>query len=71
MISGNQISAISVMLKKEVLDKTNGYDERFLLEDYPLWMKIAQSYKIAFIPESLVSLRVHTVIIHQRFIVNG
>jgi len=60
MISNNQISAISVMLKKEVLDKTNGYDKRFLLEDYPLWMKIAQSYKIAFIPESLVSFRMHS-----------
>jgi len=70
IITKNTIPAPSVILKKEALEKTNGYDERFSLEDFLKWLQIAQSYKIAFIPENLVYYRTHdnnaSVVYHEK-----
>jgi len=46
------------MIKKEVFDKVDLYDEKFReSEDYDLWLRIAENYKIANLTEPLVMKR--------------
>ncbi|URZ00946.1 glycosyltransferase family 2 protein [Clostridium felsineum] len=51
----------SIMMKKEVIENLNGYDESFLSgEDYDLWLRALKSgYKIEKIEEQLVKVRCH------------
>lgn len=48
----------TVMIKKTVLLEY-GFDERFFLEDYPLWLKISKKYKIGYIKDILTNYRLH------------
>jgi glycosyltransferase involved in cell wall biosynthesis len=55
----NAIVAPSVLIRKEVFDKVGLFDENILFEDRDMWIRIAQSYKIAFVNEPLVFRRQH------------
>ncbi len=55
----NFIPLPSVMIKTAIVREVGGFDERFFLEDYPLWLKIAKNYKIGFIKDSLTFYRLH------------
>ena len=58
LIKYNPFIQSSVMIKKEVFDKVGLYDEKFReSEDYDLWLRIAESYKIANLAEPLVMKR--------------
>jgi len=48
----------SVMMRKYVFLQVGGYDERFqLAQDYDLWLRIAECYKVANIAEPLYKWR--------------
>lgn len=57
LLENNFIPAPTVMLKREVFDKVGAYDERLSFEDYEMWLRIAEKYKIGFIDRSLVFYR--------------
>ncbi len=58
LIRYNPFIQSSIMLKKEIFDKKEGYNESFpQSEDYELWLRIAKNYKIANLPEYLVMKR--------------
>lgn len=58
LIKYNPFIQSSVMVRKEVFDKIDSYDESFSQsEDYELWLRIAKYYKIANLPELLVMKR--------------
>lgn len=48
----------TVMVRKSVLQEVGGYDGKQEIEDYELWWRIAKSYKVANLPESLYAWRV-------------
>ncbi len=48
----------TVMVKTDILREFR-FDERFFLEDYPLWLKITQKYQIGYIKEALTYYRMH------------
>ena len=49
----------SVMIRKEAFDKVGGYDERFIFaQDYDLWLRISEHWKVANIEEPLYFWRV-------------
>ena len=49
----------SVMMRKEAFNKVGGYDERFIFaQDYDLWLRISEHYKVANIEEPLYFWRV-------------
>ncbi|MCS7004629.1 MAG: glycosyltransferase [Cytophagales bacterium] len=52
------ISASSMMIRREVLEKLNGYDESLVYEDYDFWVRSAKIFKYAFLPEVLTYKRV-------------
>ncbi|MBA1438790.1 MAG: glycosyltransferase [Epsilonproteobacteria bacterium] len=59
LIYKNFIPLPSVMVKTKIVKEIGGFDTRFFLEDYPLWLKIAKKYKIGFTTDSLTHYRVH------------
>lgn len=59
--AGNWISAPAVTLRKEIVDKLGGFDERFLFEDYPMWLKILDFKKKLIVHDkTLTYKRIHT-----------
>ena len=49
----------SVMIRNAVLDTVGLYDERFIWQDYDLWVRIARHHRMANIPEPLIIRRKH------------
>ena len=48
-----------VMIRKDVLQEVGGYDEKYkLAQDYDLWLRIAELYKVANIEEPLYCWRI-------------
>jgi glycosyltransferase involved in cell wall biosynthesis len=52
------ISASSILLAREVLDRVGVFDENLpVCEDYDLWLRLALSYPITFIDQPLITKR--------------
>lgn len=49
----------SVMIRKSVLDMVGLYDERFIWQDYELWVRIARHHRMTNISEPLIIRRKH------------
>ena len=50
----NVVQCSSVLVRADVIKKLNGFDERIELraiEDYQLWLRLSENYKIAYISE--------------------
>ena len=48
----------SVMMRKSALQRVGGYDEKFIFaQDYDLWLRVAEKYKMANIDEPLYCWR--------------
>jgi glycosyltransferase involved in cell wall biosynthesis len=54
---GKSICSVSAMVKKEVYDQLNGYDENLYYEDLDFWIRTARSYEFDFIDEILIQKR--------------
>ena len=60
LLRGNFITLTTVMLKKELFERMNGfYSGLNGTEDWDLWLRIAESNPIAYCPEPLAQYRFH------------
>jgi glycosyltransferase involved in cell wall biosynthesis len=60
LLLGNQFVHGSVMFRAECLRTVGAYDETYLLaQDYDLWLRMADTYQVANLPEVLYKYRVH------------
>jgi alpha-1,3-rhamnosyltransferase len=58
--------AIVVMIRRDTLMQVGGYDERFVMEDLPLWLKLtSRGYKLAVLPELFGAYRIHGSGLHN------
>ena len=54
------INAPSAFIKTSILKDLGGYDERFKIEDYPLWLKATQrGHKFHYLRKYTVKYRIH------------
>jgi len=53
LLKGNFINGIGILFKKSTLDDVGLFDEQSLVEDWDLWLRIAEKYPIGFIPDPL------------------
>ncbi|HJE03286.1 MAG TPA: glycosyltransferase [Aliarcobacter thereius] len=53
------IPAPSTFMKKEAFDTVGGYDENLWIEDWDMWLRIAQKYQVGYIDEYLAYYRKH------------
>lgn len=59
LLKKNIISALSVVMRLDVLKVTGDYNSSLLVEDYYRWLKINENYLIAYIPDKLAFYRYH------------
>jgi hypothetical protein len=59
LLDNNYIPAMSAMLKREIWDKCDGYNENTIIEDYDMWLKVAYKGKIAYVNEYFAYYRWH------------
>jgi len=56
----------SVMMRREAFQQLQGYDERFTYaQDYDLWLRMSEQFKIANLPEPLYCWRASASCISQ------
>jgi glycosyltransferase involved in cell wall biosynthesis len=74
LLERNWIGTPSVMIRRDVLDTTGMFDERFThAEDYDLWLRIGRRHSIGYIQTPLIRCRRHAtntsidIDSHQRF----
>jgi glycosyltransferase involved in cell wall biosynthesis len=53
----SMICSVSSMVKREVLEELNGYDENLAYEDLDLWIRTARNYNFEFIDAVLIQKR--------------
>lgn len=51
------ICAPSMLIKREVLESLNGYDESLAYEDFDFWIRSARRFKYIYVPKVLVKRR--------------
>lgn len=57
---GNNIGA-SFLYKREIYEKLGGYNEnKYLVEDYEYWLRIAKHYTMHYCPEKIYRYRLHS-----------
>ncbi|GAB6558564.1 glycosyltransferase family 2 protein [Bacillus mobilis] len=54
---GSFIPAPSVVMNKLVIEEVGGYSTDYMFEDYQMWLKISERYKVGFIEEALIYYR--------------
>ena len=54
----NNVCSISSMVKREVFDQLNGYDENLAYEDYDFWIRASRVYNFDYVDEILIQKRV-------------
>ena len=60
LLKENFITTSSVLVKKDILFNAGGFDEKLkALEDWSLWLAIAEKYPLCYVPKPLLSYRVH------------
>jgi len=55
----------TVLIRKEVLDRMGGFDERLRMGDYDLWLRIARDYRIDYVDEVLTKYRQYDAQTHR------
>lgn len=59
LIERNFIFTPTVMLRRDVLEEVGKFTEDLFLEDYDLWLRIAQNYRLVYQAKCLTKYRVH------------
>ena len=59
MLSGHPISHPSVLFRRSSILQVGNYRDVANIEDYDLWLRVAQQYKIANLDSHLIEYRIH------------
>lgn len=60
LINRNKISALTVVVRKDVFNEVGVFDESLLIEDWDMWLRISHAgYKIGFVNEVVAFYRYH------------
>ena len=53
------IPALTVMIKKDIFNSIGFFDEKSFIEDYDMWLRISDKYKIGYLNQYLGYYRIH------------
>jgi glycosyltransferase involved in cell wall biosynthesis len=65
---GNSICSVTAMIKKEVFDALNGYNENLAYEDLDFWIRASRDYNFDFVDSILIKRRVVTNSLGSQFV---
>lgn len=68
---GGLISAPTMLIKRQVLEILDGYDETLAYEDYDFWVRSSRQFKYFFLDEVLTKRRVTPDSLGQKFYARG
>jgi glycosyltransferase involved in cell wall biosynthesis len=57
VLSRYYINPVSMMFRREVVEKLNGYDESLAYEDFDFWIRSSRFFEYSYIPEILSAKR--------------
>jgi alpha-1,3-rhamnosyltransferase len=57
----NMVTALTVMVKKDVFDVIGKFDEKLAIEDWDMWLRIADKYPFAYINRCQANYRMHNM----------
>lgn len=60
------IPAVTTMIRKNVYETVGIYDESLFIEDYDMWLRIADKYQIGFLEQYLACYRKHATNISKQ-----
>lgn len=60
ILQGNNIPALTVMIRGQVIEEIGGFDESLKIEDWDLWLRISERHKIGFLNKYLAFYRRHS-----------
>lgn len=67
LLLNSRFPAVVTLVRRDVLTQVGGYDERFFMEDLPLWLKLSsKGWKLAVLPDVLGYYRLHTNNSHKK-----
>ena len=66
LLTEDIIPALTVLMRKDCIDRLGGFDADLEAEDYDMWLRMAKEYPIAFIDEPLAYYRVHETNLSNR-----
>ncbi|MEQ8302373.1 MAG: glycosyltransferase [Cyclobacteriaceae bacterium] len=52
------ICAPTMLIRRSVLEKLNGYDEELAYEDFDFWVRASRDFKFCYLPDALVKRRI-------------
>ncbi len=55
----NKIPALTALYRRDIFHEMGGYDETLYFEDWDLWLRISEKYKIGFLKVPLGYYRMH------------
>lgn len=59
LLEGNFVPALTVVMKRRVLESVGEFDTSLIAEDYDYWLRASQFYKFVYDPSILAYYRVH------------
>ncbi|BDU23580.1 glycosyltransferase family 2 protein [Flavobacterium sp. GSB-24] len=59
LLDGNKIAILTALLKSNVFDEVGGFDEGLYMEDWDMWLRVSNKYKIGFLNEFVAYYRKH------------
>lgn len=59
LVRGNFIVAPGVLVDADKMKAVGGFNEHMMIEDWDLWLRLSQQYKVAYVKEHLVYYRRH------------
>ncbi|MBB6004457.1 glycosyltransferase [Arcicella rosea] len=68
LIEQSFILPSTMMIKNEVLDSLNGYDETLSYEDFDFWIRSSRNWEYAYLPEILTFQRKVSTSLSSRFV---
>lgn len=66
VIARHYICSPTMMIRRSVFDKLNGYDETLAYEDFDLWVRSAPDFKYFFLDKILTRRRIHAAQMSQQ-----
>jgi glycosyltransferase involved in cell wall biosynthesis len=58
ILAGNPIPAAGAMIRRSALDAVGPYDERFIFEDYDMWLRLADRFEVRCLPVVVGNYRI-------------
>jgi alpha-1,3-rhamnosyltransferase len=62
----NIIPALTVLMRRDCIDKMGGFDTNLIAEDFDMWLRMAKEYPFAYIDEPLAFYRIHETNLSNR-----